>query len=554
VRTRSAALAVLAVLALLVLAVGTAVAVRAGEALPGTTVSGIDVGGLGGAELRARVEGLASEATTGTLQLVHEELAFPVQRADLGVSVDVDTTVARALTAGRTGGLDRVLGPLLGRGEPVELGVDVEGEGLTPFVGSVRAAVDREPFPGGIAFDGGQVVAQPPQPGRTLDVARAEQELAEALATGREEPLPLPVEQVDPGTTADDVERVAAQARDALASPLRLVGPEGVVLELDAAGLGPLLRAEPAGGALELAVDREQLTAVVQREKGRLDRPAVDAAVVASPPPPTVDTQGDLTWTPQPATVTATGGRPGLAVDVDGSVEALVALVAGPEQEAPLPAAATEPALRGDDLASTSRITSLLGTFTTYYAAGQPRAQNIRRIAEVVDGAAVAPGQSFSLNGRAGPRTRSKGYVADGAIINGQLEDVVGGGVSQFATTLFNAAFFAGLPIEQHQPHSFYISRYPAGRESTVNFGSIDVVVRNDTDAPFVIKTSTTGRSVTVAIYGDNGGRQVSSRTGPRKGRSGGGFTIEVTRTVTGGDGRGGNRVFRTVYNPPPPD
>jgi vancomycin resistance protein YoaR len=172
----------------------------------------------------------------------------------------------------------------------------------------------------------------------------------------------------------------------------------------------------------------------------------------------------------------------------------------------------------------------------------------------VLDGTYVAPGDLLSLNGVAGPRTRAKGYLADGAIIRGELEDVVGGGVSQFATTLFNAAFFAGLPIEEHQPHSFYISRYPAGRESTVNFGSIDVKVRNDTGNGFLVKTSSTARSVTVAIYGNNGGRTVTSTTGPRVGRSGGGFTINVTRTITGGDGKGGTRVFRTVYNPPPDD
>ena len=126
--------------------------------------------------------------------------------------------------------------------------------------------------------------------------------------------------------------------------------------------------------------------------------------------------------------------------------------------------------------------------------------------------------------------------------------------MSQFATTIFNAAFFAGLPIAQHKPHSFYISRYPAGRESTVNFGSIDVQFRNDTGAGVWIDTSTTSGSVTVALYGDNGGRRVEALHGPQVPRPGGGFAIEVTRVVTGGDGQGGRRVFLTTYKPPPAD
>jgi vancomycin resistance protein YoaR len=160
----------------------------------------------------------------------------------------------------------------------------------------------------------------------------------------------------------------------------------------------------------------------------------------------------------------------------------------------------------------------------------------------------------LSLNDEAGQRTAARGFVADGAIVDGVLTDEVGGGVSQFATTLFNAAFFAGLPILEHKPHSFYISRYPAGRESTVYYGAIDVRVRNDTTAGLLVRTRSTAGSVTVELYGDNGGRRVVSTSGPRRPRADGGFNIEVTRTISGGDGRGERRVFRTSYDPVPPD
>ncbi len=197
---------------------------------------------------------------------------------------------------------------------------------------------------------------------------------------------------------------------------------------------------------------------------------------------------------------------------------------------------------------------TLLGTFTTRFQAGQPRATNIRRIAELVDGTYVPAGEVLSLNRAAGRRTAARGFVADGAIVDGALTDEVGGGVSQFATTLFNAAFFAGLPIPEHKPHSFYISRYPAGRESTVYYDAIDVKVRNDTAAGLLVRTRSTASSVTVELYGDNGGRRVVSTSGPRRPRADGGFRIDVTRTITGGDGRGERRVFTTSYDPVPPD
>jgi len=68
------------------------------------------------------------------------------------------------------------------------------------------------------------------------------------------------------------------------------------------------------------------------------------------------------------------------------------------------------------------------------------------------------------------------------------------------------------------------------------------------------VHTRSTPGSVTVALYGDNGGRQVTSATGPREPRDAGGFRISVTRTISGGDGRGERRVFRTTYDPPPED
>ncbi|HWG93660.1 MAG TPA: VanW family protein [Mycobacteriales bacterium] len=549
-RTRTALLVLAGVLATGMAAAGAVVAVRAGEALPGTTVAGADVGGLGREDLRSRLETAAETRTTGTLELVHDELAFAVDRAELAIDIDVESTVDAALAAGREGGLSPVLGPLLGRGEQVDLASTVEDGPLREQVDQIAAQVDRQVFRGAIAVDDGVVTAQPPLEGRTVDREQAVDDLAEALLAGRVEPLPLPVEEVDPGATAADVEAVAAQAREVLAEPLRLTHPEAT-LELTPAELGPVLRAEPAdGGGLGLGVDEEAFTELVTRQADALDRAPVPPRF-AVPQPPTVDAQGDLTWTPRPAPVSVTPGQPGLDVDAAAAVEAARALLPTPQREAELPATVVPPAI-GPGEAAASGIDQLMGTFTTYFAPGQPRVTNIRKIASVVDGTYVAPGERLSLNEVAGPRTRAKGYVADSAIINGELEDVVGGGVSQFATTLFNAAFFAGLPIEQHKPHSFYISRYPAGRESTVNFGSIDVRVRNDTSTGMVVKTWSTPRSVTVGIYGNNGGRTVTSTSGPREPRPGGGFSINVTRTISGGDGRGERRVFRTVYNPPP--
>ncbi|WP_275407477.1 VanW family protein [Paractinoplanes ferrugineus] len=170
-------------------------------------------------------------------------------------------------------------------------------------------------------------------------------------------------------------------------------------------------------------------------------------------------------------------------------------------------------------------------------------------MAKIVDGAVIAPGTKFSLNEKVGERTRERGFVAAPAIVGGELEDQLGGGISQFSTTLFNSAWFAGLPILEHQPHSKYISRYPPGREATLDWGNIDQVIRNDTDAPVVIRVATTGTSVTVALYGSTGNRKVVSETGPRSASGAdGGFRIRVTRTVYDDGRKTGTNTLRWTY------
>jgi vancomycin resistance protein YoaR len=535
---------------------GAVVVLGAEEALPGTAVAGTAVAGQDEDALRATVRSLAAARVSGGLPVRADDVSGEVDR---GVTeVDVDATVDAALDAGRDGTVARVLGPLLGAvggqtGREVDLVVAVDDAALAAELDALAKDVDRAPDPGGIVVRGTQVSARNPRPGRLLDRDGAAAVVRDALREGSADAVELPVTEQAPPTGTADVERVVAQAQRALGGRYVLGGgPES--LTFSPAELAPMLSSPLVDGRLVLKVDLQALNALVAEKAEVLERPASEAGFVVAGAPPVVDGKGDLTWTPQPAQVGVTPGAAGQAVDVDPATARLSELVLAGERtiRRPLPLAVVEPELTTAG-AEASGVRTLIGTFTTYFQAGQPRAQNIRRIAEIVDGAYVPAGETFSLNGTAGRRTLARGFVADGAIVDGELTDEVGGGVSQFATTLFNAAFFAGLPILEHKPHSFYISRYPTGRESTVYFGSLDVKVQNDTANGMLVETSSTAGSVTVALYGDNGGRQVTASHGPREPRGDGGFRISVTRTVTGGDGKGGRRVFRTSYDPEPP-
>ena len=142
-----------------------------------------------------------------------------------------------------------------------------------------------------------------------------------------------------------------------------------------------------------------------------------------------------------------------------------------------------------------------VASFTTEHSCCQSRVANIHLFADMVRGDVILPGESYSLNAAVGERTAEKGFQEGGFIENGVLTTAIGGGVSQFATTFFNAAFFAGLDYDEYQAHSIYFSRYPYGREATISWQKPDLVVRNTTPYGILVWPTYTDTSITVSLY-----------------------------------------------------
>ena len=136
-------------------------------------------------------------------------------------------------------------------------------------------------------------------------------------------------------------------------------------------------------------------------------------------------------------------------------------------------------AAQGVDEASKAGVKEVVSSFTTEHPGGQPRVQNIHRIADLTRGVYIPPGGSFSINDFVGERTEAKGFVSAPVISDGVFTKDTGGGVSQYATTLFNASFFAGMDIPKYKAHSVFISRYPFGREATLSYPGVDLKITN---------------------------------------------------------------------------
>jgi vancomycin resistance protein YoaR len=184
-----------------------------------------------------------------------------------------------------------------------------------------------------------------------------------------------------------------------------------------------------------------------------------------------------------------------------------------PPLPAPPPRAPTDPPRTRDPEPPPPRADELVARFTTAYPPGEPRVLNIKRAAELLDGTRLRPGESFSMNEALGERTVARGFVSAPSIGGDRFVPSVGGGISQVATALYNAAFFAGLELVEHTPHSVYISRYPPGREATISWGGPELVFRNDWPAPLRMRLRATDTSLTVRFYSASLGRQVVTDT-----------------------------------------
>lgn len=151
--------------------------------------------------------------------------------------------------------------------------------------------------------------------------------------------------------------------------------------------------------------------------------------------------------------------------------------------------------------ANGSQVKEVVSEFTTNHPCCESRVTNIQTMADFMQGKYLIPGETLSMNEYVGPRTADKGYVAAGAIRGGYMTEELGGGVSQFITTLFNAAFFGGLDLDGYQSHSIYFSRYPFGREATLSNPNPDLQITNSTDYPVLIWPTYTDNSITVTLY-----------------------------------------------------
>lgn len=198
-------------------------------------------------------------------------------------------------------------------------------------------------------------------------------------------------------------------------------------------------------------------------------------------------------------------GQEGRVLDVDGSVQAILNFIenewAHVDGSVTLPIETDSPRGTEEEL---SKVKDVLGTFTTSYKTSNGnRSQNITNGTELINGTVLYPGDTFSAYETVSPFTEANGYEMAGSYLNGQVVDSLGGGICQVSTTLYNAVIRAELEVTERSGHSMLVSYVDPSSDAAIAGTYKDLKFKNDTDAPIYIEGTTSNKTVTFTIYGE---------------------------------------------------
>lgn len=460
-----------------------------GDVPAGTRVRGVDIGGLSASQAQQKLERQLGQSWPEPVKVRVGDTNGIIDAHAAGFSLDGRETAARAARDGSDP--LTAIGRLFSSGErDVEPVIRVDEAKTRAALDKAAKQYDRTVKNGAISFDQGKPVPVQPQPGQVLDVEAAVKALSSAVLKQKAQPVSLPVRRSEPPVDAAEVNRAMTQfATPAMSGPVTIT-TGGRSIEISPLTIGKHLTVK--------ADKSNRLTPDLDGERLLKDPAVADPLAQATDEA----VEAKLRLDGERVTV-ASDGKPGQEVTPEEIEKAVLPLLTktGAARTAAVATQTVQPKLTRDTVGPLG-IKEKMSTFTVNFEPAAYRTTNIGRAAELINGSVVLPGETWSFNRTVGERTKANGFV-DGIIIqDDQFTKASGGGVSAVATTVFNALFFAGVKPLEHGAHSFYIERYPEGREATVAWGSLDLRFLNDSGKAIYIEASATDASVTVTFLG----------------------------------------------------
>jgi vancomycin resistance protein YoaR len=491
------AVAVCAALLLAVIA-GFAFAGSSSELAAGTHVAGVDVGGLTKSQAVAKLNALYEQRADEPVEFTVGTSSYALAANQLGVEPDWSGAVTAASRAGDGFGPLRGLRRLRARvfGAEVLPRVAASNAALEYVLDRIASDVDRRPRNAGLVRRGLRIQVVPEQAGARLDREASAEEIVRTLGQidRTSNVTALPVRVTPPKVHAEMLAGPAERARLALSRPV-LIKAADRSFRVPRWRVAELLRL-PRNGSVELGIGGAAATAYFRRLSQNVGRPARDASFA-------VDGEA----------VQVVPSRDGLELNVPQAARAILRAATRPTNRVARLAVVRAAPERSTAEALAMGIDRRMSSYKTYYSGTYDRITNLQLGVRELDGTLVPPGGTFSLNQAIGERTVERGFRMAPVIIGNEYAEEIGGGTSQVATTVFNAAWEAGLRITERHPHSLYISRYQLGRDATVYWPSLDLKFVNDTKRWVLVKGFAEGDGISVAIYGSETRRIESSAT-----------------------------------------
>jgi vancomycin resistance protein YoaR len=465
----------------------------------GTHIAGVDVGGLSPARARRLLERRADRLSRVPVTFTSGTRRFRLTPRQLGVKVDWRAAVASAERQGGGFGFVRGYRRLELEFFPQDLVPPTRAydAAINYELGVIARAVGTPHREARLVRRGLHVTIAGGKTGRVLDRAVARTVILRSLASFDRAPVRLPVRIDSPRVTVESLAPDQVAASRVISAPVTIAaGPTR--WRIPRWRLAKILQL-PTGGRTSLALAGPAASAYFERLAKVVDRTPKDAGFA-------VNADGSVRVVP---------AAPGIALDVRRSSARILAAAQRPTNRVAQLALSEAQPDRSTAEAQAMGITGTVAAYETFYGGDPNRIHNVQLVAHLVDNKLIAPGATFSFNGATGERSAEKGFLEAPVIINGEVQTGLGGGVCQVSTTVFNAAYEAGLPITARTNHALYISHYPLGRDATVNYPDVDLKFVNDTGHWLLLRTFVGSSSLNVGLYGTPQHRRVESTAAP---------------------------------------
>ena len=491
-------IAVGAVIAVFVLAILVDSAAYHNKVHAGISVAGVDLGGQSKDEAIASVNRLVDQARNSPITLTAGDKSWELMADDAGTSMDVKGAVNAALAVTREKSFFsdlRTRWKLYFNKQDLPLTGTVDSAKMDSFVAGIANEIDIIPVNAGLAIENGKIRVIEGLNGHVVDQASLAEHLSALLVTLHSTTVEVPIVVQEPDVQADDNQAAQQQAETMISDTVTVAyGDKSWTITPDEIASSMGFRSEMKNGVSTLVpfMDTTKLQPI-------LDTIAPD--VVKEPTNASFDSDGSKAW--------VVPGKNGEQLDAEATAQAITDATLDPTgRTVKVVVKAKEPD-RTTEEAKAMGVKEVLASYSTTYSCPTPRQINVKLATKYSTDVLLAPGQGYDFDKQIGRRTAARGWqLAPGIVGPNQLEDVLGGGICQVSTTMFNAVGNAGLKVTERQNHSLYISHYPKGRDATVTAGGKNLRFVNDTGHYIWIRGTSTGIKTTITIYGTDDGRK----------------------------------------------